>query len=445
MISRALLVWIAAVTTVRSAFAQQQRATPALLEGRNVPRPDTTVALTVGTRELLAELRVPAGPGPHPVAVVIHGGCWVTKFADNRYMRPLAEALRQAGIATFNISYRRADEAGGAWPGTFLDVAAEAALLPSLAKRYSLDLDRVVATGHSAGAHLSLWLASRPKLPVESAIRSSAAVPAIRGVVALDGPGDLVASNEPITGICGGPVLEQLMAGSPAAHPDRWHDASPSSFLPLGVPQAMVRGGMDAGMVQRGFAKGAMTDYASRARAAGDSVWIVTADTTSHFAMLDPEGPAFAVVLQAMRNALAMRSSDESAIRTARDASNRAIAAHDLAAVAAVWLPEYHSVASTNAQANGRNAARANFAQYFKTRPDVVYRREPTTITVNASWGQSGESGRWNGSWTQPDGVTRVGGIYFAKWKKVGEHWLLLSETFVQTSCSGTKYCDASP
>lgn len=136
---------------------------------------------------------------------------------------------------------------------------------------------------------------------------------------------------------------------------------------------------------------------------------------------------------------------DERAIRAARDRSNRAIAAHDLDAVASVWLPEFHSVASTNAQANGRDAARANFAQYFANRPDVVYLREPASITVNSAWGQAGENGRWSGSWTQPDGVTRVGGIYFAKWKKVDGKWMLLAEVFVQTRCSGTKYCDAPP
>ena len=147
----------------------------------------------------------------------------------------------------------------------------------------------------------------------------------------------------------------------------------------------------------------------------------------------------------AVAGAALAQSTDDAAIRAARDRSNRAIAAHDLEGVASVWLPEFHSVSSTNAQANGRDAARANFAQYFATRPDVVYLREPTSITVNAAWGQAGESGSWTGSWTQADGVTRVGGIYFAKWKRVDARWMLLAETFVQTTCSGTKYCETSP
>ncbi len=282
-----------------------QRVSTGTLEAQAVPRADTTVVWRSGTKDLAAELRVPAGNGPHPVAIVIHGGCWITKYADARYMRPMAEALRQAGIASWTISYRRADEDGGGWPGTFLDVAAETRLLRDLAPKYHLDLTRVIASGHSAGAHLALWLAAQPKLPATSAIHATTPPLPIQAVVALDGPGDLVASNEGISKICGGNVLEQLLGSLPSAQPARWRDASPSEFLPLGVPQAMVRGSLDARLYTFGSAAGAMTPYAERARRAGDSSWVVIADTTSHFTMLEPTHPAFAVVLQAMRDALA--------------------------------------------------------------------------------------------------------------------------------------------
>jgi ketosteroid isomerase-like protein len=141
----------------------------------------------------------------------------------------------------------------------------------------------------------------------------------------------------------------------------------------------------------------------------------------------------------------AQGASDEALIRAARDRSNRAIAAHDTAALAKEWLPEFQMVSSTNAQSNGREAARTRFAEIFTDRPDVVYVREPVAITVNAQWGQAAERGRWTGRWTQRDGATRVGGEYFAKWKKVDGRWLLLAETFVQTSCSGSGYCNATP
>ena len=138
-------------------------------------------------------------------------------------------------------------------------------------------------------------------------------------------------------------------------------------------------------------------------------------------------------------------SADESMIRAARDYYNRAIAKHDTSAMASVWLEEYSSVSSTNAQNKGREAARISFAGLFKDRPDVVYIREPRTVTVNKKWGQAGESGKWTGKWTLKEGVTKVGGEYYAKWKKVDGRWMLLTEVFVQTSCSGTSYCAAPP
>ncbi len=282
-----------------------QRVTVGTLQDRVLPAPDTTVTLRSGDADLVSELRVPAGNGPHPIAIVIHGGCWVTKFADARYMKPLAEGLRRDGFATWTIAYRRADEPGGGWPGTFLDVASMSAALRDIAPRFRLDLTRVIASGHSAGAHLALWLASQQKLPASSGVRATKTAVPIAAVVALDGPGDLVGANTGASRICGGAVLEQLLASTPTADPERWKLASPTEWLPLGVPQAMVRGSFDLRLVSNGSEAGSMPVHASRARAAGDSSWVVMADSTSHFTFLDPQHPSYAIVVQAYRDALA--------------------------------------------------------------------------------------------------------------------------------------------
>jgi hypothetical protein len=136
---------------------------------------------------------------------------------------------------------------------------------------------------------------------------------------------------------------------------------------------------------------------------------------------------------------------DAELIRIARRASNQAIARHDTIALARVFAPEFVSISSTNARSIGADSARSRYAQLFKTRRDVVFIRTPDSIAVNYMWGQAAESGRWTGRWTQIDGVTNVGGSYFAKWVKRGDHWLLLSETFVQTSCRGSNYCTSVP
>ena len=57
-----------------------------------------------------AELRVPSGAGPHPVVVLVHGGCFKTygSFAD---LAAMGDALKGRGIATLNVEYRRVDQA----------------------------------------------------------------------------------------------------------------------------------------------------------------------------------------------------------------------------------------------------------------------------------------------------------------------------------------------
>ena len=106
------------------------------------------------------DLRLPPGGGPHPVAVFVHGGCWLSEY-DIAHSSAVTAALAQSGIATWSLEYRRVGDEGGAWPGTLQDVARGADHLRSIAARYRLDLDRVIAAGHSAGGQLALWLAAR--------------------------------------------------------------------------------------------------------------------------------------------------------------------------------------------------------------------------------------------------------------------------------------------
>src|ERR1700694_6009654 len=88
-----------------------------------------------------AELHLPAGPGPHPVVVTIHGGSWATGVSKP-VMRALAGDLTLRGYAVWNIEYRRVGrDEGGGWPLTFVDVAAAIDHLSVVAA--PLDLDRV--------------------------------------------------------------------------------------------------------------------------------------------------------------------------------------------------------------------------------------------------------------------------------------------------------------
>lgn len=228
-----------------------------------------------GTDDLRSgELRLPAGKGPFPVAVVIHGGCWLAATDTRAGTSPLSEALRERGIAVWNVEYRRLGNAGGGWPGTFEDVAAAIDYLPTLAKTHPLDLKRVTFVGHSAGAHLALWAASRGKL-----VAPFAAGPITpMSVVAIDGPPVLA----PLIGIdaaeCGQPVIVPLLGGTPAEHPDRYRIATPAEHLPLGVRQLLVEATLGD----------VMKPYAAAARAKGDAVEELAPPNANHFDIITP-------------------------------------------------------------------------------------------------------------------------------------------------------------
>ena len=76
-----------------------------------LPEPAAGEKLAYGKApQQFGELRMPAGKGPDPkrfpVAVLIHGGCWLSAY-DYRYFNHLAAALTAQGVATWTIEYRR--------------------------------------------------------------------------------------------------------------------------------------------------------------------------------------------------------------------------------------------------------------------------------------------------------------------------------------------------
>ena len=238
------------------------------------------------------DLRLPKGAGPFPVAVILHGGCWLSEY-DLKHYGPLSAALAQAGIATWNLEYRRVGNPGGGWPGTFQDVARGVDHVRTLAQKYPLDLQRVVLVGHSAGGHLALWLAARPKLPKDSPLASPDPL-RIRGVVSLAGIVDLRAYAAG-TGSCN-VATPQLMGGLPAEVPERYAQASPAELLPLGVPQRLVHGEQDPIVPLE-----QVQAFQKRARAAGDDAQLVPLAGMGHFDLIAPTSPAYAEVEKAVR------------------------------------------------------------------------------------------------------------------------------------------------
>ena len=260
--------------------------------------------IAYGTDQLqFGELRVPEGRGPHPVVVVLHGGCWVAKLGnlDERavaldLVRPLAASLTEAGIATWNLEYRRLGNAGGGWPGTFEDVAHGTDYLRNIARENRLDLNRVVAIGHSAGGHLAMWLAARPKLPKSSVLYANNPL-RLKGVVDLDGPADLKATLPMQQPVCGSPVITQLLGGTPEEQPQRYREASPVEMLPLGVRQEFFAGRMFAAQAPA---------YEASAKRAGDAVHASVFNQAGHLVFIDPGSAVWPEVIKSVRTMLGM-------------------------------------------------------------------------------------------------------------------------------------------
>ena len=246
------------------------------------------------SRELLTHIRygadlhqfgdlwLPAEAGPHPVAIVIHGGFWRAQYGLD-HIGHLCRELARQGIASWSLEYRRIGHPGGGWPGTCEDVRDGAAYLRTLAGRYRLDPDRVVALGHSAGGHLALWLAAQRSVP-------------LTGVVSLAGVTDLRQAWR--LGLGRG-VVADFLGGSPAEVPERYDLASPIELLPLGVPQRLVHGDLDD-TVPSGMSR----DYQAAAHARGDDAVMVALAGAGHFELIDPHAPEWATVLQAVRQLL---------------------------------------------------------------------------------------------------------------------------------------------
>ena len=233
----------------------------------------------------LGELRVPPGPGPHPVACLFHGGFWRDQWTRD-LMDGLSIDLVEHGFAAWNIEYRRLGSGGG-WPLTLLDVAAAMDALSELATPHKLDTDRVVAVGHSAGGQLALWSAARPDLYEAQPADEPGVVPTT--VVSLAGVNDLAEAHRLDLGAG---AVEEFLRRTPDSGGARFDSASPLALLPLGVHQIVAHGAADE-VVPAQLSEA----YATAARRAGDDVTVVVNAEADHFDVIDPEAPVWMEVV----------------------------------------------------------------------------------------------------------------------------------------------------
>lgn len=190
---------------------------------------------------------VPDGPGPHPAAIIVHGGAWVT--GDKvRNVRPLFKPLADANIAWFSIEYRLLR---GNSPETLIsleglatlasasdDVRSAVAYVRDHSEEWNIDPDRIVLIGESAGAHLASMAALRP-----------APGKPVQAVVAFYSPSDLekLARTSPripdaIRNMVKGTPLETMILSG-------LHQLSPQTWVSKNAPPFLLIHGTADGLV----------------------------------------------------------------------------------------------------------------------------------------------------------------------------------------------------
>ena len=282
-----------------SALAGAAAAAPVSLQtfiAQPQPAPDAVIDYGPAPVQGI-DVFLPKTDGPHPVVILIHGGCWMKSTASRGQLRAIGRELATRGMAVWSIGYRRVDEDGGAYPGIFQDVAQAIDLLPANAAKYNLDTSRVVAVGHSAGAHLALWAASRAKLPPTSAAYVANPFP-VRTVIGLGGLGDIERASG-LAAVCGATIVPALLGRPSAARPDIYADTSPSKLLPNGTQIVMITGAEDQ-VTPPVYAR----TYVDEVKAAGGTAELLIVPDAAHFDVVTLGTPAWRLVSERIDTAL---------------------------------------------------------------------------------------------------------------------------------------------
>jgi len=225
---------------------------------------------------------------PWPAVVMIHGGCWQSSYTLE-LQAALSQALAERGYAVWNIEYRSLGS-GGNWPVMFQDVAAATDYLEQLEAIYPINMDAIVAIGHSAGGHLALWLAGREKIAEESELYLEAFV-AIKGAITLGGISDLQSAA------CGG-AASAIIDSTALTEPSlmaRLESSSPIHMLPIHKPTVLISGERD-GIVPPRLSEA----YFVSALAEGDSSDHIVLEDAGHFDLINPQALDLGIIESAI-------------------------------------------------------------------------------------------------------------------------------------------------
>ncbi|MFE9808708.1 alpha/beta hydrolase fold domain-containing protein [Streptomyces sp. NPDC005548] len=189
-----------------------------------------------GARPLELDLWLPAGTGPHPLVLLVHGGAWRRGHRGDMGLRmrswepsPFAR-IAASGFAVASADYRLSGEA--VFPAQLDDLRGACDWLSARSDELTLDTERTVVWGESAGGHLAALLALADD------------VRGIVGAVVWYAPTDLTLNAD-------NPHSPEalLLGAAPSEVPDRAVLAGPLQQVRPGAPPFFLAHGENDSMV----------------------------------------------------------------------------------------------------------------------------------------------------------------------------------------------------
>ena len=186
-----------------------------------------------GARAERGDLVAPAGEGPFPVILYLHGGSW--RSGGKGEFHKLATDLAAKGYASFAIDY---DLRPHSFPGSWNEARAALAYLRAHAAEYHLDPQRMIAAGTSAGGELAALLALAPEGPATGSA-DKAALPVAAAII-LNGVFDLHSGVHVITRYLGVDCESAAPVCTDASPADHIHSGAPPFFIGHGTADHVV-------------------------------------------------------------------------------------------------------------------------------------------------------------------------------------------------------------
>lgn len=217
---------------------------------KEAPRMDVVRDLEfarVGDHGLRLDLYRPAGEGPYPVVLWVHGGAWRNGSKDNP---PIQRIVHEGkGFALASVEYRLSPQA--AFPAQIHDLKAAVRFLRGEAKKLRLDPDRFAAAGGSAGAHLAVLLGvsggvAELEGDVGNHLKASSKVQAILDWYGPTNLATILGQSTPHGLSVRKPALQLLLGGQPEEKAELARLASPTVHVAADAPPLwMAHGDQD--------------------------------------------------------------------------------------------------------------------------------------------------------------------------------------------------------